>query len=134
MLLRGSFALPHASYFPSLSLFLVGVVFFFFFFALSLAASRAHPLSPRGRALSCCIVVGMRLPVSVFSGVLDEGLDRALEVAIVAQHERLVELAIGKAHLGEIIQEAVPLGCLREVGRARVQVVAVLVDRSALCT
>ena len=79
ILSRGSFALPHVSYFPSLSLFLVGVVVFFFFvFALSLAASRAHPSSPRGRALPCCTVVGMRLPVAVLSGVLDEGLDRAL--------------------------------------------------------
>lgn len=37
--------------------------------------------------------------------IFDKSLDRPLEVAVVTKHEGLIELAIGEAHLSEVIQQ-----------------------------
>merc|ERR1719159_887833 len=62
------------------------------------------------------------------SRVLDELAHGALDVARVLEHERLVERAVGEAHLLEIVELRLPLGRRREVARARLEVGAVALD------
>merc|ERR1719198_481900 len=41
---------------------------------------------------------------------LDEVLDGALEVAVVLEHQRLVQLVVCEAHLVQVVQQRLPLG------------------------
>merc|ERR1719324_528084 len=64
---------------------------------------------------------------SLLLGV-DELLDSALHVARVLEHQCLVELAVGEAHLGERVEEPFPLRGGGERARARLDVGTVLGD------
>mmetsp|Transcript_33264 Transcript_33264/g.66192 ORF Transcript_33264/g.66192 Transcript_33264/m.66192 type:complete len:302 (-) Transcript_33264:1701-2606(-) len=76
------------------------------------------------------LTLALRISASDRVSRLDEVLDGALDIAIVLEHQHLVELPVLKAHLREVLKEGVPLACRGEVGGACVEVLAVLCHHS----